>query len=338
MRALVLTGPGTYEIQDVPVPSAAPGEVVVDVERVGLCGTDVELFTGEMAYLRQGYTSYPVRPGHEWAGTVGAVGAGVDAAWLGRRVTGDTMIGDGTCRRCKRGYQHTCEQRQEVGIRGRSGALASRLVVPASSLHVLPESMDASLGALVEPGGGALRAARAAHVGPGDRALVLGPGTIGLLSAMFIRAAGAEVHLMGITPDSLDFARDLGFTQVWTQDTLPTLPFDAVVDATFDPRMPACALELVEPAGHLVYIGLADTASTIDTRKLLLKDVTATGILSASPALADTIAAYARQVIDPRPLIAATVALDEAGAVLAGRRPDDAGPGPKIHVIPGAVS
>jgi threonine dehydrogenase-like Zn-dependent dehydrogenase len=334
MRALVLTGPGECAVQDVPDPWAGPGEVVVDVERVGLCGTDVELFTGEMAYLRQGYTSYPVRPGHEWVGTVAVVGDGVDPAWLGRRVTGDTMLGDGTCRRCLRGQQHVCENRQEVGIRGRAGALASRVVVPAAALHALPDSVDAIVGALVEPGGNALRAATAAGVGPGDRALVLGPGTIGLLTAMFIRSASAEVHLMGITNESLDFARGLGFDQVWTEDTLPRLPYDAVIDATYDPRSPARALDLVEPAGRLVYIGIADVASTIDTRTLLLKDVTATGILSASPALAATIEAYANRVIDPRPLVAATVTLDQAGAVLAGWRPEKAGPAPKIHVTP----
>src|SRR5689334_19135079 len=199
MRAFVLTGPREGAVREVRVPEAVPGEVVVDVERAGVCGTDVEFFTGEMTYLHQGHAAYPMRLGHEWCGTVSAVGAGVDPAWLGRRVMGDTMLGDRTCRRCRKGHQHTCENRQEVGIRGgRAGALAEKLAVPAWSLHPLPDEVDAVLGALVEPGGNALRAARAAEVGPGDRALVLGPGTIGLLTAMFLRAAGAEVHVMGL--------------------------------------------------------------------------------------------------------------------------------------------
>ena len=126
MRAYALTGPGEGSVQEVPAPVAAPGEVVVDVERVGLCGTDVEFFTGEMAYLHSGHASYPIRLGHEWAGTVTAIGDGVEPAWLRRRVMGDTMLGDGTCRRCRRGHQHVCEHRQEVGVRGsRPGALAS---------------------------------------------------------------------------------------------------------------------------------------------------------------------------------------------------------------------
>lgn len=335
MRAFVLTGPHEGSVQDVPVPTPAPGEAVIDVERVGVCGTDVELFTGEMAYFREGHSTYPLRLGHEWCGRVATVGDGVDARWVGRRVMGDTMIGDGTCRRCLRGHQHVCENRQEVGIRtGRHGALAEKIAVPVSSLHVLPDNVDAALGALVEPGGNAFRAAQAAALTKTDRVLILGPGTIGLLTAMFARTTGAEVHVAGLTADSLAFARDLGFEHSWHLDHLPDVSFDAIIDATNDVRSPTRAVELVEPAGRVVYIGLASRPSTVDTRALALKDVTAVGILSASPGLKATIQAYAEGAVDPRPLVAATVDLDQTGATLAGRRPDDAGPGPKIHIDP----
>ncbi|SDC89752.1 Threonine dehydrogenase [Geodermatophilus telluris] len=335
MRAVVLSGPGRCTVEEVPAPAAVPGEVVVDVERVGVCGTDVELFTGELSYLRTGHSSYPLQPGHEWCGRVTAVGEGVDPAWLGRRVTGDTMLGDRVCRRCRRGRQHVCEHRQEVGIRGgRAGALAEQLAVPAWSLYELLDPVDPVLGALVEPGGNAWRAAQAAAVAAGDRALVVGPGTIGLLTALFLRAQGAEVHLLGVTGPSLDFARGLGFPDAWTRDTLPQLPFDAVVDASTAPGSPALALELVEPGGRVVCIGIAGTPSTVDTRALLLADVTAVGVLSASPGLAPAIAAYRAGAVDPRPLVAATVGLGQVGAVLAGERPGGCGAGPKVHVDP----
>lgn len=331
----MLTAPGEYAVREVAAPAPAYGEAVVDVERVGVCGTDVEFFTGEMAYLHQGRSAYPMRLGHEWAGRVASVGDGVDPAWVGRRVTGDTMLGDGTCRRCRRGRHHVCDALREVGISGgRDGALAEQLAVPVSSLHVLPDSVDAALGALVEPGGNALRAAQAAQLRPGDRVLVLGPGAIGLLVAMFARAAGAEVHLMGRTPESLAFARGLGFAHVWPEGAPPDLPFDAVVDASNAAHLPAYALDAVEPAGRVVYIGLSGERSLIDTRTLALKDVTAVGVLSASPGLDATIRAYAEGSVDPRPLIAATVGLDQVGAILAGKRPAGAGPGPKIHVDP----
>ena len=216
MRAFVVTGPGECSVQDVEPPSAGPGEVVVDVARVGVCGTDVEFFTGEMAYLHDGHAVYPMRLGHEWCGVVTAVGSGVEAAWLGRRVAGDTMLGCGRCHRCRSGRQHLCEDRFEVGIRGgKAGALAEQLAVPAASLVELPDVVDDTAGAMVEPGSGnALRAVWGADLDPGDRVLVLGPGTIGTLAAQFARAAGAEVHVLGEREPSLSFARSLGLDEV----------------------------------------------------------------------------------------------------------------------------
>ncbi len=339
MRAFELTGPRRGIVREVEPPVAVPGEVVVDVERVGLCGTDVEFFTGEMAYLKSGHASYPIRLGHEWCGRVSAVGSGVDQGWVGRRVVGDTMLGDGVCRRCRRGHQHVCEQRQEVGVRGgRPGALAEQVAVPASSLHVLPDGMDPAVGALVEPGGNAWRAASATGAGPGDRVLVLGPGTIGLLTALFLRAAGAEVGLMGLEPASLEFARSLGFDRVGSAGDPPAGPYDAVVDASTAAELPGLALQLVEPAGRVVYIGLSGSPSTIDTRDLVLADVTVVGVLSGSPGLPYAIEAYASGAVDPRPLMAATVGLEGVADVLAGRRPAGADPGPKIQVDPAARS
>ncbi|MER6005057.1 alcohol dehydrogenase catalytic domain-containing protein [Nonomuraea angiospora] len=335
MRALVLTGPGKAEVQEVEPPVAAPGQVVVDVERAGVCGTDMELFTGEMSYLHTGRSWYPLRPGHEWCGRVTDVGEGVDAGWLGRRVTGDTMLGCGHCERCRAGRHHVCAELSEIGISlGRSGALAERLAVPATALHALPDSMDLTLGALVEPGGNALRAVHGAGLRPGERLLILGTGTIGLLAALFARSQGIEVHLLGRDLDGLRLAQSLGFMGTWTRPSLPELRWDAVIDASNAPELPALAVDLVEPAGRVVYIGLAGTPSTLDTRALLLKDVTAVGILGGSAGLAGTIAAYADGSVDARPLVAATVGLAETADILTGHRPDDAGPGPKIHIDP----
>lgn len=335
MRALVFTGPGKAEVREVPDPVAGPGQVVVDVDRVGVCGTDVELFSGEMSYLHSGLSSYPLRPGHEWSGTVTEAGPGVDPAWAGRRVTGDTMIGCGQCRRCRAGRHHVCADRHELGITdGLAGALAERFVLPAASLHALPDTVDAELGALVEPGGNAARSVTAAALAPGERLLVLGTGTIGLLAALHARAQGAETHLLGHRDDHLRLPRELGFDGTWTRATLPAHEWDAVIDASNAPELPALAVELVEPGRRVVWIGLSTTPSTVDSRDLVLKDVQGVGILGASAGLAPTIAAYADGSVDPRPLVAATVSLEEIVDVLAGHRPAGAGPGPKILVDP----
>jgi threonine dehydrogenase-like Zn-dependent dehydrogenase len=335
VRAFVLTGPRQGAIDEVPDPVANEGEAVVDVLRAGVCGTDVEFWNGEMAYLHQGHAGYPMRLGHEWCGVVSAVGSGVDAAWLGRRVTGDTMIGCGHCSRCRSGRHNVCANRIEIGIRGGApGALAEQLAVPVAALLALPDSVDDTAGAMVEPGGNALRSVRAAALEPGDRVLVLGNGTLGLLVAEFARADGVEVHVMGRSRQSLEFAATLGFAGVWQQAELPHLSWDAVIDASNAAELPALALDLVEPGKRVVYVGLAGHPSLIDTRTLALKDVTAVGILAASQGLAGTVEHYAAGYVDPRPLVAATVGLERAGDVLAGWRPDTASAGPKLHIDP----
>jgi threonine dehydrogenase-like Zn-dependent dehydrogenase len=195
--------------------------------------------------------------------------------------------------------------------------------VPVHALQPLPDSVDATLGALVEPGGNALRSVQGADLAPGERLLVLGPGTIGLLVAQIAVARAVDVHLLGRAGRSLGFARSLGFEQAWTAGTLPKLRFDAVVDASNAPALPALALDLVEPGRRVVYVGLAGTPSLIDTRTMALKDVTAVGVLGASSGLAGTIGLYASGVVDARPLVAATVGLGEVAVVLASeRRPE----------------
>jgi threonine dehydrogenase-like Zn-dependent dehydrogenase len=237
------------------------------------------------------------------------------------------MLGCGHCERCRAGRQHLCADRYEIGLRnGWPGALAELLPVPEKALLVLPDEVDPTLGALVEPGGNALRAVGAANLAPGERLLILGPGTIGLLAAFIAEAHGAEVHLLGQT---VDLARAAGAKNVWTAADLPALRWDAVIDASTGPFLPAMAADLVEPGRRVVYIGISERPSLVDSRQLVLKDVTAVGILSASGGLAGTIDLYASGAVDPRPLVGSTIGLDEVADALANW-----GTGRKIHVSP----
>ena len=332
MRALVITGAGSARVEDVDVPVPGAGQVVVDVRRAGICGTDVELFTGQLAYFAQGKIGFPIRPGHEWCGVVSAVGDGVDPGWLGARVTGDTMLGCGRCPRCAAGRGHVCASRQEVGIVDWPGALAEQVLVRASSLYRLPGAIDDRSGALVEPGGNGWRAASAAQAGPGKRILVCGPGTIGLLTTAFATAMGAEVDIWGLARDREELAAAFGASGYWTADDPPPGSYDAVVDCTDDHRMPAAALARVEPAGRLVYIGIAGVPSPIDSRDLVLGDMTAVGILGASAGLGPAIEHYADARVDPSRIAGVTVGLEDAAEALAGKI--STGAGTKIHVDP----
>jgi 2-desacetyl-2-hydroxyethyl bacteriochlorophyllide A dehydrogenase len=334
MRALVITGRESARVAEVDVPEPGAGQVVVDVRRAGICGTDVELFTGQLAYFAQGKTGFPLRPGHEWCGVVSALGAGVDPGWLGVRVTGDTMLGCGHCARCRAGRGHVCAARREVGIVGWPGALAEKVLVPESSLYRLPDAIDDRAGALVEPGGNAWRAASAAQAGPGQRILVCGPGTIGLLTVAFARAAGAEVHVLALDRGREKLASAFGAVAHWTAADPPQVNYDAVIDCTDDHQMPARALALAEPAGRLVFIGISGVPSLIDSRDLVLGDMTAVGILGASAGLAPAIEHYADGRVDPSGIVAVTVSLDHAAEALAGQV--SSGAGTKIHIDPRA--
>jgi 2-desacetyl-2-hydroxyethyl bacteriochlorophyllide A dehydrogenase len=332
MRALIIDGPRSARVAEVEAPVPAAGQVVVEVHRVGICGTDFELFTGDQAYLKQGKSRFPLRPGHEWCGVVSAVGAGVDEAWHGARVTGDTMLGCGHCRRCRAGNGHVCADRHEIGIMGWPGALADKVLVPAISLHRLPVSVDDRAGALVEPGGNAQRAAAAAQARPGKRILIWGPGTIGLLTAAFACAAGAEAHVLGLDSRNRELAAKFGASQYWTADDPPTGTYDAVIDCTGDRAVPSTVLTMVEPAGRVVYIGISPEPSRIDTRDLALNDLTAVGILGASAGLATAIEYYADGRVLPGDLAQVVVGLEGAVETLAGRLNPE--PGIKIHIDP----
>ena len=335
MRALVIRGAGVARVEEVGEPVPGAGEVVVDVRRAGICGTDVELFTGQLAYFAQGKTRFPVRPGHEWCGVVSAAGPGVPAGWVGVRVTGDTMLGCGRCARCRAGHRHVCADRYELGITGGwPGALAERVLVPAWSLHRLPDALDDRSGALVEPGGNAWRAAAAAQAGPGQRILVCGPGTIGLLTTAFAASSGASVHVLGVDESRRSLARSFGASEYWTRADPPPVTYDAVVDCTDDHQMPAFALALTEPAGRVVFIGVSGAPSLIDSRDMVLGDLTAVGILGASAGLAPAIEHYADGRVDPSGLVSVTVGLDRAAEALSGEI--GTGSGTKIHIDPGA--
>lgn len=335
MKAFIITAPQTGSVVQVSEPIVGAHDLLVEIERVGICGTDVEFFNGDMAYLASGHAKYPLQLGHEWCGRVIEIGSQVDEKWRGKFITGDTMLGCQGCDRCTSGYQYLCHDRDEVGIRnGYPGALAERLVIPEFAAHVLPDDLDPALGAMVEPTGNALRSVEATGLSQGERLFIFGPGTIGLLCALIAQSRGIEVHLIGIEDRSLEFARQFGFAGVHHIDAIPKFPVHGIIDATYNNAVPALALDLLEPGRTVVFIGIAGTPSMIDSRVLVLKDLTAIGILSASPGVAGAIALLSSGAIDPRALIASVVSLEESAEVLAGKRPGAVGDGPKIHIKP----
>ena len=247
---------------------------------------------------------YPLRLGHEWCGEVAAIGDGVPVEWLGRRVTGDTMLGCGHCYRCLE--RSTTRVRRSTRDRHpRRLAGRARRATARSRVGAAPATRHRSM---TWPGPWSnprevrcVRLWRSA-LAPGRRVLIWGLGPIGLLATQFALAANAEVHVVGLTDDARALATTLGADGAWAPGELPALPWDAIIDATNDVDVPRQALDLVEPGGRVVYIGLSGEPSTIDTRELVLRDITAVGVLSGSPVVAAVIEEFASGRVDPRPL------------------------------------
>jgi len=341
MKVLRIVAPRKVEVVDLPDLSPAAGQLLIDIKRAGICGTDIELFTGEMAYYKSGRTTFPIQIGHEWVGLVREVGSDVDQSWIGAHVTGDTMMGCMNCDRCEAGKSYLCEARIELGITdGWGGALAQQIVFPVNFAIRIPDSISLPSAAMIEPAGNALRCVEATQLEAGERLLIFGAGTIGLLSAQFALAQNIDVHIVDKQSESLELARALGVKNTYLLSDFLQLKlndFDAVIDATSSEEMPAEAVQSVKPSGRIVLIGLSQTPSLIDTRQAVLRDVTIVGILSASPGLRGAVEYFQSAEVNPEPLISEVIGLHEVESRLNGIRNPAAKFGPKIHVDPWLV-
>jgi L-iditol 2-dehydrogenase len=339
MRALVVDGPGRAAVTDVPDPVPGPGEVLVEVAAAGICGSDVELLEGSRPAA---YVSYPVVPGHEWAGRVRAVGAGVPDLAPGDPVVAEGLRSCGVCDRCAEGRTNLCTAGYaETGFT-HPGALAERLVVPAGLVHRLPADRPVEPAALLEPA--ACVASGLLEAGlplPGSRVAVVGDGPLGLLALLLLRTSSpSELTLVGGRPARSAFGPRCGATRVVAaadQDALAGLAahFDAVVEATNDPGGAAAALALLRRGGTAVLLGISGAGRpTIDPDTLTLNQLRVQGGFAASRAAWRwVVALYAQGILDPAPLVTHRFGLEGATAAFAALTSPD-GDAVKILVGP----
>lgn len=189
-------GSGNVRLQEVPEPTAGPGDVIIEVAAAGICGTDLHIWLDEFD------TEPPVTLGHEVAGSIAEIGPGVDGWAIGDRVTTETYFSTcQTCNHCRRGRPNLCAFRRSIGSR-EDGAFARFLRTPARNLHRLPADLPLEAGALVEPLACVVHGVIAtARVNAGDQVVISGPGPIGLLTLMVCKAAGASVTILGTAAD-----------------------------------------------------------------------------------------------------------------------------------------
>jgi threonine dehydrogenase-like Zn-dependent dehydrogenase len=285
MRAAVLVSPGRIEIEERPEPVPGPREVAVRVRCAGVCGTDLALFSGDYA------TDLPIVLGHEFAGVVEAVGEEAPADLVGARVTAEINVDCRTrddpepCAACRRGLPGHCLNREVVGIRGRDGAFAEVVTVPAATLHRLPEGLSHRAGALVEPVAAAIRTFELTPISRRDTVVVLGAGRLGLLVCRVAHSSGARVIAVSRSEASRARALRFGADQALATDEAERvreategLGADVVVECTGSPEGLAAATDLVRPRGTIALkttCGLP--AENLATTDLAVREVTVQG-------------------------------------------------------------
>lgn len=278
MKAQVYTQPNMLQLQDVPMPESREGEVVLKIDAVGICGSDMHAWHGHDPRRKPGLVL-----GHEFSGTV--VSSGADGVAVGSRWTGNPLITCGVCEYCVQGRNNLCANRGMVGMT-RAGAYAEYMSIPAASLIAMPQDMPATTAALTEPAATAWHAlylVQRALVRPVHecRALVIGGGAIGMLSALLLRHLGAAQIVVTETNElrrqSLQQAV-AGCTALDPREqSLPESHFDCVIDAVGGKATRQQAVAAVKPGGVIMHIGLQDWTSEIDMRKLTLAEVTLLG-------------------------------------------------------------
>jgi 2-desacetyl-2-hydroxyethyl bacteriochlorophyllide A dehydrogenase len=341
MRAIEFHGHERLELVERPDPAPGEGQLLIQPTGVGICGTDIEIFDGSLAYFRMGLAQYPIVPGHEWTGTVVDVGSGVTGFTPGDRVVGEVAIGCGACVRCRAGRSHLCAKRTETGIVHMDGAMASRMVFPAAYAHRV--ELEPRAGALVEPTSVALHAVRRGRVA-GQRVLIVGAGPIGLLAAQCARAEGAaEVVVSDTREDRLTLAAALGFPPAvappgdaagerghahrplvtgagWGDPAALRAAMDAIgerdlIDVAIlcagGPAAIASAFAAVRPGGTVVAVGLSGAPQIpFDWDGMVVRDIDLIGVLGSVGYWPDAIELITSGKVRTEPVVTATYPLE----------------------------
>src|SRR5215467_5780626 len=218
MKALLLSSYRHLEVADLPTPEVGADEVLVRVAACGICGSDVHGYDGA-----SGVRIPLLVMGHEAAGVVEALGPAVKSFARGERVTFDSTVYCGECANCKRGDVNLCDRRQVLGVScgdyRRAGAFAEFVAVPARICYRLPENLEFAEAAMLEAVAVAIHAVKLGQVGAHDSALVIGAGTIGILTLQALRAAGCKrVFVTDVDEQRLAMAKQLGAAETLLSD------------------------------------------------------------------------------------------------------------------------
>jgi L-iditol 2-dehydrogenase len=321
MKALLLSEYGRLEMVEVPMPRPGPEEVLIRVEACGICGSDVHGFDGST-----GRRIPPIIMGHEAAGTITAVGAGVHGYHEGARVTFDSTIYCGKCEYCQRGEMNLCENRQILGVSTpdfrRPGAFAGYVVVPERVLYHLPDTVGFNEAAMVEPLAVAVHAVAVSEIEKGWTAMVVGAGMIGLLVLQVLKDAGcSSVIVSDIDDTRLKLALELGATVVLNAKTVDVAAevlkhtngagVDVALEAVGSTQTIRTAIDSVRKGGTVTLIGNVSPTAEIPLQAVVSRQLRLQGSAASSGEYPQCIEMLARGAIQVKPLITAVAPLEE---------------------------
>lgn len=309
------------ELEDRQAPAVGAGEVLVAVAACGICGSDVHGFDGST-----GRRIPPLVMGHEAAGTVAAVGAGVTRFKAGDRVTFDSTIYCGECFYCKRGDVNLCDRREIVGVScgefRRDGAFAEYVAVPERIVYALPETMAMEEAALLEAVSVALHAVRVSEAREGDTALVVGAGMIGLLTMQAARATGcARVFVADIVRARLNLAKELGATETiaGTGEAIASecmrltggRGVDVALEAVGCDKTIGAAIDATRKGGTITLIGNLTANVNLPLQRVVSRQLRLQGTQSSAGEYPEAIRLVSEGRIRVRPMITAVAPLAE---------------------------
>ncbi len=275
MKALVRVGngPGEFALQELEEPRVLPGTVKLKVAYAGICGTDLHMYEGKMDL------DVPVVLGHEFSGTIEEIGDGVDGFSLGEQVTAEhTFHVCGSCEYCRDGRYQLCEKRVSVGFE-EQGAFAQYVLVSPDYIHRLPEGVSLREGAMTEPLACAVHGVELVNPQAGTRSLVVGPGPIGILTGLVLKAYGCRVDIVGTPQDArrLEAAAGMGLSVVTPEDLELSRGYDLVADCSGAAGGINAALQAVKKGGEILQVGIAGKPVTIDYDTVLFKELRVQG-------------------------------------------------------------
>lgn len=330
MLAVRTVSAKSLEYVETDMPDPGIGEVLVQVEHVTLCGTDLHIWEDD-------YTSeLPLVQGHEIAGTVVALGAEATGVEVGERVVIDPLISCGECRACRRGRGNVCPDLVVLGCYC-DGGFAEYLSVSAARLHPLPAALPTELGPVAEPAAISLEAVTRGRATAEDTVLVLGAGPIGLLATLALHDLGATVVTADTIPDRLEMAADMGSDHTLLIDPNAAFPTaslegmigahtpdgpDLVIEATGVPASLENALRAVAPGGRVVQVGISAHLTSFPLNLVPFKEIDLLGSRNSQELMPEALELISRHTAEVRSLLTHRFAvndLDQAFATMSDR-------------------